>query len=74
MHTMMTNWWTTLLGALLGVLTYASQVGAKLPETKQEWWGFGVGAGLAALGFASKDATTGSRPDGTTTPASRWPK
>ena len=60
--TMCQNWWTTFLGILLGILTYASQVGAKLPETKQEWWSFAVGAGLAALGIVSKDAVVGSKP------------
>ena len=64
MGTMCKNWWTTIIGAALGIFTYASQIGAKLPETKQEWWSFGVGAGLAALGIVSKDAVAGSRPGG----------
>ena len=62
MGTMCKNWWTTTVGILLGVLTYASQIGAKLPETKQEWWSFAVGAGLAALGLVGKDAVVGSKP------------
>ena len=62
MGTAIRNWWTTLTGAAAGIAYYLSQTGPKMPETRAEWWSFGLGLILAALGLAAKDASTGSRP------------
>lgn len=62
MGTALRNRWTTIIGILLGVATYLSTAGLKMPATKSEWIALGVGALMAALGVASKDAVTGSAP------------
>jgi len=59
---MIGNWRTTLLGLLSAVVIYEAGVGNKLPATRQEWWAFALGVLFLALGLASKDARTGSRP------------
>lgn len=59
---MMGNWWTTLIGFIGGVAYYLGQSGATMPSTKAEWINLLIGALLAGLGLASKDATTGSKP------------
>lgn len=56
------NYRTTILGALLAVLTYVSSVGTELPDTGGEWLQFFVSMTLAALGVVAKDAATGSKP------------
>ena len=60
--TMFKNWWTTLIGFLGGFIYYLGQNGATMPTTKQEWINLLVAAAIAGLGLASKDATTGSKP------------
>lgn len=62
MSTMLANCWTTGIGFLLAVLTYAQGVGPNLPRTRAEWISFVIAALLAGLGVVAKDATTGSRP------------
>lgn len=62
MSTMLKNSWTSLIGILLGIAYYLQGNGAKMPETRAEWWSFGIGLMLAALGVVAKDATTGSKP------------
>lgn len=37
------NWRTTVLGILILFSTYASQIGAKVPETREEWTSFAFG-------------------------------
>ncbi len=54
MNAVVGNWKTSLLGFLLGTLTYAQSVGGKFPTSKQEWMAFGVSAALAGLGIAAK--------------------
>lgn len=56
------NYRTTILGALLAVLTYVASVGTELPDTGGEWLQFFVSMTLAALGVVAKDAATGSKP------------
>lgn len=60
--TMMKNWWTSLLGFAAGFVYYLQQNGATVPTTKAEWINVLVAALIAGLGFASKDAITGSKP------------
>ena len=62
MSAMFGNAWTTVIGIMLGMVTYISQSGATLPSTKADWMHLLWGALLAGLGVASKDATTGSKP------------
>ena len=62
MKTMLTNWWTTIFGILAALGQYSTQVGAKVPETKSDWIAVLSALVLAALGYVSKDATTGSTP------------
>ena len=62
MGIMIRNYWTTIIGTLAGIVTYLSQAGAKIPETRAEWVALLIGALLTGLGVASKDATTGSAP------------
>lgn len=50
---------TTILGVLLALLTYLSTVGGKLPTTRDEWFVFIVGCGLALVGFLLKDSAIG---------------
>lgn len=59
---MLDNMWTTAVGAVLAVAYYLKTNGATVPSTKQEWLNLAVAALLGALGLASKDATTGSKP------------
>lgn len=42
---------TTILGAIAAALNQFATVGAKAPETSQEWLYTGLSALLAALGF-----------------------
>lgn len=56
------NWKTSAVGIGIAVLTYWSQVGANLPQTRGDWFAFGVATGLAALGVLAKDGSTGSAP------------
>ena len=53
---------TTIVGVLLAILTYWSQIGTKLPQNKGEWFAFLVATGMAALGVLAKDGATGSSP------------
>ena len=62
MGTMVRNLWTTIFGILAAVGQYATQVGAKAPETKADWISVVSALVLAALGFVAKDASTGSKP------------
>jgi len=62
MNTAIRNWWTTGIGIALGVVTYLSQAGPTLPRTRAEWAALVLGALMAGLGVAAKDATTGSVP------------
>jgi len=62
MGTALKNRWTTIIGVLLGIVTYLSLAGPTMPSTKQEWISLLVGALLAGLGIAAKDASTGSAP------------
>ena len=64
LHTMLGNMWTTIIGVLLGMLTYLQANGTSLPTTRAGWLAFLIAALMAALGTVSKDATTGSRPPG----------
>jgi len=64
LYTMLANSWTTIIGVLLGMVTYISQSGATLPTTKADWLHLLIGALMAGLGIVAKDATTGSRPPG----------
>lgn len=59
------NWWTTLTGLIGAIAVYMSSVGAKPPETKQEWASFFVGLTIAILGAFAKDGRTGSPPGAT---------
>jgi hypothetical protein len=56
------NFRTTVAGLVGAVIVYAQGVGAKTPETKQEWATFAFGLVIAALGYLAKDAATGSAP------------
>jgi hypothetical protein len=60
--TMGSNWWTTLIGIGGGIFYYLGNSGVTQPTNKQEWINLGVGVAMAALGYAAKDATTGSAP------------
>ena len=64
MKTMCANAWTTVIGILGGMFYYIIQSGVTIPRTKADLGNLLTGAFLAALGIASKDATTGSRPPG----------
>ena len=59
---MLGNSWTSIIGAVLGIVYYLQSSGTKMPETKAEWWALVVGMLLAAFGVVAKDATTGSKP------------
>ena len=61
MKAMFANAYTTIIGILLGGVTYLAQ-SPIIPTTKADVWHLAQGAFLAALGIAAKDATTGSRP------------
>ena len=61
MGAMIANSWTTIIGILLGIITYLAQ-SPVVPQTKADYWHLAQGALLAALGVVAKDATTGSRP------------
>ena len=56
------NWQTTAWGFIGGLATYITTVGVKIPETRQEWGAFVLGAVVAGLGAAAKDGATGSAP------------
>ena len=60
--TMFGNSWTTLIGVLLGILTYLQGVGLDVPRTKGQWVQVAFAALMAGLGIVAKDATTGSKP------------
>ena len=62
MNTALRNWWTTGIGVTLGVVTYLSQAGATLPRTKAEWSALVLGALMAGLGVAAKDAGSDTKP------------
>ena len=62
MKTMIRNWWTTIFGVLAGLGQYATQVGGKVPETKQDWMATAAALVLSLLGIFAKDATVGSKP------------
>jgi len=64
MGTMVRNWWTTIFGVLLGIVTYLGQQGANLPSDWNGWLALLISALLAGLGLAAKDASTGSKPGG----------
>lgn len=59
---MLANYKTTALGFAVGVLFYLEGVGPKAPASTWEWMHLVVCALLAGLGYAAKDATTGSKP------------
>jgi hypothetical protein len=61
-ETMIRNSWTTVVGILVGVANFLGGVGAKAPQTKQEWWALLMSLLYVIFGVVSKDATTGSRP------------
>jgi hypothetical protein len=44
------TWQTTLAGLIAGGLTYANQIGASYPKTKQEWAAAGMAAAMLWLG------------------------
>ena len=56
------NWQTTVIGFIAALMLYLQQNGGKLPTTWPEWQVALLAAAVAALGFASKDAATGSLP------------
>lgn len=56
------NVWTTLLGIGGGMVYYIANSGATIPTTKGDLVNLLIAAFFAALGVASKDATTGSVP------------
>lgn len=60
--TMFGNWQTTLIGFVAALFTYFAALGPNLPTTKGDWMKALGAAALAALGVASKDAQTGSKP------------
>lgn len=62
MGTMTRNWYTTLIGAFAGISYYLGNSGATMPTNKNEWINLLIGAAIAGLGYAAKDATTGSAP------------
>lgn len=63
MGTAIRNWWTTVIGVLLGVLNYLANIDpGGLPTTGRGWAVLIISALLAALGIAAKDATVGSKP------------
>jgi len=62
LKTMLTNWWTTVIGFITGVAYYLGNSGTTMPTNKQEWINLLIGLLLAGLGFVSKSATTGSKP------------
>jgi len=62
MTAMFGNMWTTAIGIALGMVTYIAQSGVVMPTTKKDWMSLLLGALLAGLGIAAKDATTGSTP------------
>lgn len=53
---------TTLVGAGVGSLFYADNIGFRVPANETEWISFAISVLLAVLGLLAKDATTGSRP------------
>lgn len=57
----LSNAQTTVAGGLVGVLVYLQGVGAKVPETTEEWYATVLGAALAWFGIQAKDAKTGSK-------------
>ena len=61
----MMNWHTTVLGLALGAFYYIQQCGCSFPTTWAETKVFLVSMSFAALGFAAKDARTGSAPGAT---------
>ena len=56
------NWQTSLIGFVAALALYFQQNGGKLPETWPEWKVALLAALVAAFGWVSKDASTGSRP------------
>lgn len=53
---------TTVIGVIVAICTYISQVGGNLPQTKGDWLSFLASLGMVALGVLAKDARTGSQP------------
>jgi hypothetical protein len=62
MNAMLGNWQTTVIGFVAGVFGYFALLGPNLPTSKQDWLKALAAASLSALGIASKDAQTGSKP------------
>ncbi len=62
MMTMLSNWWTTIGGLVVGVGQYLTTQGATMPTTKAGWGQFILGLAIVAWGVVMKDATTGSKP------------
>jgi hypothetical protein len=62
MNAMLGNWQTTVIGFAAAIFTYFAALGPNLPTTKADWGKALGAAALAALGVASKDAQTGSKP------------
>lgn len=58
----LSNSTTTIIGIIVGILTYLEGVGPNLPQDAAGWLHFAVALGLAALGVVAKDATRGSQP------------
>lgn len=52
---------TTIWGIVLGMATYVTSAGVKLPESTEEWVAFGIGLLFAGWGAAQKDSATGSK-------------
>lgn len=57
---MVKSWKTSVIGFVGGAALYLFTTGAKLPETKQDWFTFSVAVLVAGLGLASKDADRGA--------------
>ena len=59
---MFANKLTTIIGIVAAFVSYLASQGTNLPTDRAGWGALLVAAALAALGIASKDATTGSVP------------
>ncbi len=51
-----TSWRTTLCGIAIGVLTYWSSIGWRIPATRQEFVAFLGSVALLLLGLVARDA------------------
>lgn len=61
MNALLGNWKTSAIGFAAALLAYFANLGPNLPTSGKEWGAALFAAVIAALGFAAKDASVGSK-------------